>query len=270
MQPKPKQPKPKQLRPLSPFVFLIVLSCVFPLLSSGQDGISRSFLDGVLSAKPLPGYELPPLLKDARRGDLESVRRHLALGADIKQVQKATGMDALAIAVHHGHNPLVSFLVRNGAPVNSAGVHGITPLMRAALKGDLAVVEYLLRHGADPQLADKGGRVATAHYAMQGGNPAVVERLVKAGGRLDTPDKRGVDALHIAASAKQPALLKLALDGRRDPDPGTNHGLTPLTSAVLVQDLDAVRLLLRHKARPEHVPAAVLREAPDEIRSLLQ
>jgi ankyrin repeat protein len=53
---------------------------------------------------------------------------------------------------------------------------GVTPLMAAAGSGREAVVEFLLRCGADPSRRDARGRTA-AFYAREAGHPHLAERL---------------------------------------------------------------------------------------------
>ena len=53
---------------------------------------------------------------------------------------------------------------------------GLTPLMIAAAGGHEAVVELLLRCGADPARRDARGRSA-AFYARAAGHPALADRL---------------------------------------------------------------------------------------------
>ena len=59
--------------------------------------------------------------------------------------------------------------------------NGVTPLMAAAMNGDAAITELLLRRGADPLRRGPGG--STLDYAGRGGNAQVLELLRKAGAR---------------------------------------------------------------------------------------
>jgi hypothetical protein len=61
----------------------------------------------------------------------------------------------------------------DGAPAAAPG--GVTPLMAAAAAGREAVVELLLRCGADPARRDARGRTA-AFYAREAGHPHLAER----------------------------------------------------------------------------------------------
>src|SRR6266853_263589 len=53
---------------------------------------------------------------------------------------------------------VVRMMIEAGALPDPAHETGITPLARAMYRGRAKVVEYLLRHGADPRLKDVKGR----------------------------------------------------------------------------------------------------------------
>ena len=62
-------------------------------------------------------------------------------------------------------------LLVHGAPVNArqgAGDVGFTPLMEAAYNGQAAMVDLLLRHGADPAMRDGDGKTAWDHALLRG------------------------------------------------------------------------------------------------------
>lgn len=89
-----------------------------------------------------------PLLFGARSGDAESVRLLLAAGADVNDAQP-DGMSALTLAAHSGNGPAARVLLEKGADPNNAGI-GYTALHAAVLRSDLALVNDLLAHGANP------------------------------------------------------------------------------------------------------------------------
>lgn len=78
------------------------------------------------------------------------------------------------------------------------GWHGQSPLHRACLSGDVAMVKLLLEHGADPN-AVNDFQETSVHYASKRGIPTLVHALVKAGGKLDAADKVGKTPVHNAA-----------------------------------------------------------------------
>jgi uncharacterized RDD family membrane protein YckC len=59
--------------------------------------------------------------------------------------------------------------------------NGVTPLMAAALNGDAAIAQLLLKHGADPNRRGPAGSVL--EYAMRGKDGKVIALLKKAGAR---------------------------------------------------------------------------------------
>ena len=89
-----------------------------------------------------------PLLFAARSGDVESARLLLRAGASPNEALP-DGASALIVAAHSGHGPVGALLLEQGADPNAAAI-GYTPLHAAVLRGDLALVQALLKHGANP------------------------------------------------------------------------------------------------------------------------
>ncbi len=118
-----------------------------------------------------------PLLFAARNGDVETARVLLDAGADVQDTE-ASGASALVIAAHSGHGPLGVYLLEKGADPNASGA-GYTALHAAVLRGQLALVEALLDHGADlNNLVEHGtaGRRFSADYSIRSqviGTPAI-------------------------------------------------------------------------------------------------
>jgi len=92
-----------------------------------------------------------PLLFAARVGDVESARILLDAGADVNDALP-NGATALVEAAHSGHDALGVLLLEKGADPNAAAV-GYTALHAAVLLHGLTLVQALLAHGANPNLA---------------------------------------------------------------------------------------------------------------------
>jgi len=74
---------------------------------------------------------------------------------------------------------IARLLLEGGAPVNARqglGEGGFTPLMEAALNGQVDMIELLMRHGADPFMKDDDGKSAADH-ARAGGHTVLAARL---------------------------------------------------------------------------------------------
>jgi hypothetical protein len=75
-----------------------------------------------------------PLLDAARRGDTAKVRRLLAEGAGIDQIDKY-GKSALMLVSIYNHLETASVLLKDGADVNQANRWGFTPMSAACIGG---------------------------------------------------------------------------------------------------------------------------------------
>ena len=75
--------------------------------------------------------------------------------------------------------------------------HGNTPLHLAALRGDEAAVDALLRDGADPNALNDSG-AAPLHYAIM--SEHMVNALLARGARPNIVSKIGVSPLMSAAA----------------------------------------------------------------------
>uniref|UniRef100_A0A8C1RHV4 Poly [ADP-ribose] polymerase n=1 Tax=Cyprinus carpio TaxID=7962 RepID=A0A8C1RHV4_CYPCA len=120
-----------------------------------------------------------------------------------------------------------------------------TPLHFAAGYNRVAVVEYLLQHGADVHAKDKGGLVPL-HNACSYGHYEVAELLVLHGAVVNVGDLWKFTPLHEAAIKGKYEICKLLLRHGADPTKKNRDGNTPLD---LVKDGDTdIQDLLRGDA----------------------
>jgi ankyrin repeat protein len=101
--------------------------------------------------------EFTPLADAARAGDVATVRSLLAQGADPNAVAGQNNWTPLLHAIHTHQVASVEALLSGGADVNRIAGDGVTPLMMAAGYGYGDIVLVLLKHGANPRIADSGG-----------------------------------------------------------------------------------------------------------------
>ncbi len=92
--------------------------------------------------------------------------------------------------------------VRKGANVNFADRRGNTPLISAALRGNIAVARFLVAKGADVNAVDRDG-MTPLHGAAGRNNPELIRFLVEHKGNIN-------------ASGKQGTPLQFAIRGKRD------------------------------------------------------
>ena len=81
-----------------------------------------------------------------------------------------------------------------GLETDSRNNDGITPLMRAALRGKQSAFQVLIQNGADLTLKDNNG-CSLLHKATQGGNTSIVNELLSLGLERDSRNTYGVTPL---------------------------------------------------------------------------
>ena len=126
---------------------------VTPAPSGGGGGVGAVDDDGEEIKGGEPGERAPLAWFEAAR---EGKRRDLQYHFDVHQqdlnVTNVVGATALHCAADHTRFRAASLLVKLGAGVNIADRIGFTPLMAAANRGNLKIVQMLLDNQADAML----------------------------------------------------------------------------------------------------------------------
>ena len=183
----------------------------------------------------------------AHAGDLAAVTRQLSDGAAVDAANRH-GVTPIALACGAGHATVVDALLAAGADPNQVSRRGETLLMLAARTGVAASVEALIRHGAAASVeAREGWRGQTAlMWAAAEGHAAVVAPLVAAGARVDAPSDAGFTPLAFAVRAGHGEAVDALLDAGADVNLALPDGTSPLHLAVVNAHYGlAVRLLER-------------------------
>jgi ankyrin repeat protein len=149
------------------------------------------------------------------RGDIDAGRQEivkLLFAAHSKATPDfATSSGLLSAAAGSGNAGIVTYLLEHGAAVNDAPGNTLPPLLAAAVNGQVAVVDLLLKAGAELLAVEKNTKKNALHLAAEKGQVAMVKRLLDAGMPIDSPDGyRKQPALWWALTGKQmPAALAL-------------------------------------------------------------
>jgi uncharacterized protein len=163
----------------------------------------------------------------AMRGDRQAVRAAITRKADVNAAQ-IDGSTALHWAVERDDLDLADQLIRAGARVASRTREGVTPLQLAATNGSAAMIDRLLKAGADPNAALTTAGDSALMMAARTGKTDAIRVLVEANANVNAQEKWG--------------------------------GTTPLMWAVSEGHADAARLLIEAgadvNARSHYVAAA--------------
>ena len=155
---------------------------------------------------------------------------------------------------------------RDASELDRKGPDGLTPLMAAAGRGQLAVVRALIEAGADIHVRDDRAGASALHKACQGGSVEVAAALLKAGaGVNERVTATGHSPLVEAAWFAWPEVVGLLLDHDAILDLPTHYGFT------LQQHLDYALRVNPNPAPFRDIAARVARRRErDEARKQAQ
>ncbi|MBS0247408.1 MAG: ankyrin repeat domain-containing protein [Proteobacteria bacterium] len=136
------------------------------------------------------------------------------------------------------------------APADLAAYRG---LHAAAVNGDAAGIDRLVKGGASLEARDSGGRTPL-HVAVHLRQADAARALLRLGADANALDAQAYDIVTIAAVADDVAMLKLSLDGGCKATNITSpyHGTALIAAAHLGHD-EVVRMLIAAKAPLDHV-----------------
>jgi len=157
----------------------------------------------------------------------------LATASPIFAADAAEGSDAtpLLVAASNGDLALVNRLLKGGANPNVRNQLNTTPLLEAAFHGNAQIIKALLEAGADPNLAGPDGETPLMLLA-RGDNVAAAKLLLDKGANPRAREsQREQTALMWAAANNQGPMARLLVERGADVDAKTATDLmTPLVS----------------------------------------
>ena len=155
---------------------------------------------------------------------------------------------AVADAAMRGDKAAVEALLRQKADVNTPQRDGATAIQWAAYKNDLELADLLIAAGADVKVANREGATPLS-LASLNGSSAIIERLLKAGANVNEKSPNGETPLMFASRCGDLASIQVLLDHNADVNAKeTLRGTTALMWAAEQGHADAVKLLIAHKA----------------------
>ncbi len=242
-----------------------------PVIIPGKSAESKLILrlvsgDGGMQMPPTGA--LPP-------EDIGILRAWIDQGGEFAEVEiKETGavkpvdakLKAMIAAVRNQDLLRLQKLVAaNPALVKGQDAGGSTPLHHAAAFGNSAIMELLIKAGAD--VTARNGRGATPlHWAVS--EEARTRLLLEKGAVINGQTDSGRTALYLAASqSNRDAVLRLLLEKGADPSIATMTGRTPLMAASAAGEVGIMKALLEKKANPKAATAAGSTALFDAVRS---
>ena len=195
-----------------------------------------SFQGDMISVVPDMEHPLAAACQDE---NIDEVKNLIARGAHVNAKEKYRGITPLFIAVENGGKAVVETLIRFGADVNARDSEGRTPLMLLDDDAEDGLIEFLVRNGADLDLTDNEGNTALI-LAADGRESKTVRALIAAGARLNIQNKEGETALMEASDEDSLKMVRALLLAGADVNLKNDEGETAWDLA----GSDAVKELL--------------------------
>jgi ankyrin len=169
----------------------------------------------------------------------------LSLGANPNVIQP-DGLTPLAVAAYRGKTAIIETLIRCGADIKQKS-RGITPIQWAAQEGNTSAICVLINAGADPNTAGDDGSTPLG-VASASGYLDTVRELLRNG--ASTAEQFGESALLSACAFGRTEVAQLLIDYGALINIRDGVGNTPLHYAVRSQNVELLQILLKHGGDP--------------------
>ncbi|XP_008294391.1 ankyrin repeat and SOCS box protein 2-like isoform X2 [Stegastes partitus] len=192
--------------------------------------------------------EMSPIQTVIINGDVEALMTLVRQKSSSLTELSDEGWIALHEAAYYGQLQCVRILIRAQPEfVNKRSSCSQTALMLAAERGHVSCVEFLLSHGADPNIANTS-RETSLFTACEYPNEAIVELLLRSGAQVNRTSTQGGSALHEACRHGEVKICKMLLDAGADLKWKNIYDIQPFFTAAQHGHPDVVRLLARRGA----------------------
>jgi ankyrin repeat protein len=168
----------------------------------------------------------------------------------MESTSRSKSAGSLVKAAKKGDLAIVKLLIESGIDVNEKlSPENVSPLMNAAAFGKIAVINYLLEKGADITDRDKKGSTALL-YAASTGEDEAIKVLLDHGARINEKNDFNWNALMQASFKCQYSTVKLLLDRGSPTDEIDNEkGATALWLAKHAGNAKLIELLAMRGAK---------------------
>jgi uncharacterized protein len=150
----------------------------------------------------------------------------------------------VADAAMKGDKAAVQALIKQKADVNLPQADGATAIQWAAYRNELDIADLLIAAGADVKKPNHDG-ATPLRLASTNGNAPMIQKLLKAGADVNETSPNGETALMFAARSGNADAIKLLIDQKADVNAKEKlRGTTPLMWAAEQAHPEAIKVLL--------------------------
>ena len=151
-----------------------------------------------------------------QRRDPAAIRTLLQKKVDVNAPQ-TDGTTALLWAVRYDDLDTADALIHAGARVTAPNRDGATPLQMAAINGSAAMIEKLIKAGADPNAALTASGDTALMMAARTGKTRALDVLIESGAKVNAKESwGGTTALMWAVSERHPDAARVLIEHGAD------------------------------------------------------
>lgn len=196
--------------------------------------------------EPMTGEHLH---RAVNMNDEATVLKILQTGHVKADIPDKLGFSPLMVAAQRGYMRIVQLLIDHGSDINQENGSGKNSLMLACFAGHLDVVEYLRNQGASWRNRDKVGCTAM-HWAVDGGNLKLIEWMIGDECEVDVKDSisQWTPLMRVSAVTGNTEVAQHLIAAGADVNVKDRDGKTPLMVATLNNHERLVRLLIEKGA----------------------
>ena len=132
------------------FILILFVSCS----STNQENENTSISEEASNNQQVEEIKEPAsnIWVSAKKGDIDSIKQHIAFGTDLNSKGSSRDETALIIASCQGHFEIVDLLINNDVDLNIQNDEGVTAQFCAVFFGQTEIVQLLKDAGADPNI----------------------------------------------------------------------------------------------------------------------
>lgn len=136
--------------------FLLILFIIFCIScgNTNQENDTSPIIETTIGEQAEVSIKEPEnnIWVSAKKGDIESIKQHIAFGTDLNSIGSRRDETALIISACQGHVEIVQLLVNEGADLDIQNDEGVTAQFCAVFFGQTEIVKILSDAGSDPNI----------------------------------------------------------------------------------------------------------------------
>ena len=135
-------------------IFVLLLTLFLSCSNTNQENQTSSISEETLENQAVVEVKEPAnsIWISAKKGDIESIKQHIAFGTDLNSKGSSRNETALIIASCQGHSDIVELLINNGVNLDIQNDEGVTAQFCAVFFGQTEIVQLLYDAGSNPNI----------------------------------------------------------------------------------------------------------------------